>query len=77
MPADSGQQGGSVIKYRERAALAADAMRAAIIAVEALEPDVELTNIVVRLSDDRMKLCRLFDLPPEQAHQAGWLADHG
>lgn len=77
MTTEDGQQGGPVIKYRERAALAADAMRAAVIAVEACGADVELTNIVMHLADDRTTLCRLFDLPPEQAHEAGWLADHG
>lgn len=63
-----------VEKYQAQAAAAADAMRAALLAVEACGADVELTNIVMHLGDDRTKLCRLFDLPPEQALQAERLA---
>lgn len=63
-----------VEKYQAKAAAAADALRAALIAVEECGADVELTNIVMHLGDDRTKLCRLFGLPPEQAHQVEQLA---
>lgn len=56
-------------RYQRQAAEAADKLRAALIAVEACGADVELTNIVIHLGDDRTKLCNLFGLPPEQAFQ--------
>lgn len=58
-----------VEKYREKAAVAVNALRAALIAVEDCGADPELTAIVVRLSDDRSKLCGLFGLQGAQAHQ--------
>lgn len=60
-------------KYQMRAAVAADAMRLALIAVEQCGADIELTHIVTRLADDRTKLCKLFGLPPEQALLEAWL----
>lgn len=50
-------------KYKPQAAAAADALRTALLAVEDCGADVELTNIVVGLSDARTKLCTLFGLP--------------
>lgn len=64
-------------KYQMRAATAADAMRAALLAVEACGADIDLTHIVSRLADDRTKLCTLFGLPPEQAFQEARLAAEG
>jgi len=64
-----------VEKYQAKAVAAADAMRAALIAVEECGADIELTNIVRHLGDDRTKLCRLFGLPPEQAFQAARLVE--
>lgn len=64
-----------VEKYKLAAAKAADAMREALLAVEACGADVELTNIVVRLSSDRDLICRLFGLPSEQAFQVKRLTD--
>lgn len=56
-------------KYQPKAAIAADALRAALIAVEDCGADPELTNIVMHLADDRTKLCLLFGLDPAQAFQ--------
>ncbi len=64
-------------KYRKQAAKAADAMRAALMAVEACGADIELTRIVGRLADDRTKICALFGLPAEQAFQEATLAAKG
>lgn len=58
-----------VEKYQDKARVAADALRAALLAVEDCGADPELTNIVMHLGDDRTKLCRLFDLDPSQGHQ--------
>ncbi len=62
-----------VEKYRQKAAVAADALRAALIAVEGCGADVELTDIVIRLQTDRTKLCLLFGLDPVQAFQTSTL----
>lgn len=57
-------------KYELEARVAADALREALIAVEACGADVELTKIVGRLADDRTRLCNLFGLNTVQAYQA-------
>lgn len=57
-------------KYEREARIAADALRDALIAVEACGADEELTKIVIRLSDDRTRLCNLFGLDTVQAFQA-------
>ena len=62
-------------KYREKAAAAADALRAALAAVEECGADEELTKIVCHLADDRTQLCRLFGLRPEQANLTEWYWD--
>lgn len=59
-------------KYIQKAAAAADALRAALIAVEACGADEELTKIIIRLSDDRTRLCNLFRMPSEQASVRNW-----
>lgn len=50
-------------QYKPRAQRAVDLLRVALIAVEECGADVELTNIVVAVSDAQMTLRRLFDLP--------------
>lgn len=57
-------------KYEPQARIAADALREALIAVEACGADVELTKIVGHLADDRTRLCNLFRLNVVQAYQA-------
>ena len=57
-------------KYEPQARIAADALREALIAVEACGANVELTKIVGHLADDRTRLCNLFGLNVVQAHQA-------
>lgn len=68
-------------EYEPQARVAADALREALIAVEACGDDEELTKIVVRLSDDRTRLCNLFGLNTVQAYQAAgpgrvWSPEH-
>ena len=57
-------------KYEPQARVAADALREALIAVEACGADVELTKIVGHLADDRTRLCNLFGLNVVQAYQS-------
>ena len=68
-------------KYEPQARIAADALREALIAVEACGADEELTKIVGHLADDRTRLCNLFGLNVVQAYQApgpgrAWSPEH-
>lgn len=57
-------------KYEPQARIAADALREALMAVEACGADPLLTDIVCHLADDRTKLCTAFGLNTVQAYQA-------
>lgn len=57
-------------KYELQARIAADALRDALIAVEACGADPLLTDIVGHLGDDRTRLCQAFGLNTVQAYQA-------
>lgn len=74
-------QNADYVHYETQARFAADALREALIAVEACGADVELTKIVGHLADDRVRLCRLFGLNAVQAYQAPgvgrrWSTEH-